>query len=115
MCRDPGLLLRAARFTTRLVLIFILLLVFHGRVRVVRTMFVPCVLHGAEASLLSQGSFFLSCMLLFFVRSGWSARRQPLAGAGAVLGMLDGPQGVILLFGLVQVHVVQAVSGVSAN
>ena len=51
------------------------------------------------------GQFFLK-LHAAVLRAVWlSARRQPLAGAGAVLGMLDGPQGVILLFGLVQVHV----------
>ena len=42
---------------SRLALIFVLPRDFHGRVRVVRTMFIPCALHGIEASFLSKGSF----------------------------------------------------------
>ena len=42
---------------SRLDLIFVLPLDFHGRVRVVRTMFIPCALHGVEASYLSKRSF----------------------------------------------------------
>ena len=52
-------------------------------------MFIPCALHGVEASFLSKGSFLkLSAAIL---RGVWS-RRQPLSSAGAVLGMLDGSQ-----------------------
>ena len=40
----------------RLVLIFVLPLDFHGRVRVVRSMYLPAVLHGIEASLLASDS-----------------------------------------------------------
>ena len=66
----------------RLVLIFVLPLDFHGRVRVVRSMFLPSALHGIEASLLAFDS-------LFKLRSSickvvWS-RRQPLANVGIVL------------------------------
>ena len=39
---------------TRLLMVSVLLLDFHGRLRVVRTMFIPGALHGIEASLLSQ-------------------------------------------------------------
>ena len=41
---------------SRLVLIFALPLDFHGRVRVVRSMYLPAALHGIEASLLASGS-----------------------------------------------------------
>ena len=41
----------------RLVLVYALPLDFHGRVRVVRSMFLPAALHGVEASLLASGSF----------------------------------------------------------
>ena len=41
---------------SRLVLIFILPLDFHGRVRVVRSMYLPAALHGIEASLLASDS-----------------------------------------------------------
>ena len=41
---------------SRLVLIFVLPLDFHGRVRVVRSMYLPAALHGLEASLLASDS-----------------------------------------------------------
>ena len=41
---------------SRLVLIFALPLDFHGRVRVVRSMYLPAALHGIEASLLASDS-----------------------------------------------------------
>ena len=79
---------------SRLALIFVLPLHFHGRVRVVRAMFIPCALHGAEASYLPKGSFLkLRAATLRAVRS-----RQPLAGVGAVLGLLVGLRVVILPF-----------------
>ena len=58
----------------RLVLIFVFPLDFHGRARVVRSMYLPAALHGVEASLLALDS-------LLKVRSSicrvvWS-RRQP--------------------------------------
>ena len=40
----------------RLFLIFALPLDFHGRVRVVRSMYLPAALHGIEASLLASDS-----------------------------------------------------------
>ena len=51
---------------------------FHGRVRVVRTMFIPGAHHGIEASLLSR-----SCLLKLrsaLVAAVWS-ERQPLSHA----------------------------------
>ena len=41
---------------SRLVLIFVLPLDFHGRVRVVRSMYLPAALHGIEASFLASES-----------------------------------------------------------
>ena len=41
---------------SRLVLIFALPLDFHGRVRIVRSMYLPAALHGIEASLLASDS-----------------------------------------------------------
>ena len=41
---------------SRLVMIFALLLDFHGRFRVVRSMYLPAALHGIEASLLASDS-----------------------------------------------------------
>ena len=40
----------------RLVLIFALILDVHGRIRVVRSMYLPAALHGIEASLLVSDS-----------------------------------------------------------
>ena len=75
---------------SRLVLIFALFLDFHGRGRVVRSMYLPAALHGIEACLLASDS-------LRKLRSStpgvvWS-RRQPLASVGAFLSLLDGPTG----------------------
>ena len=44
---------RVRMVISRLVLIFALLLDFHGRVRVVRSMYLLAALHGIEASLLA--------------------------------------------------------------
>ena len=74
----------------RLVLVFALPLDFHGRVRVVRSMFIPAALHGIEASLLASDS--LRRLRSAVCRVVWS-RRQPLACVGAVLSLLDGPSG----------------------
>ena len=74
----------------RLVLIFALPLDFHGRVRVVRSMFIPAALHGIEASLLSSES--LRKLRSAVCRVVWS-RRQPFASVGAVFSLLDGPSG----------------------
>ena len=59
----------------RLVLIFVLPLDFHGRVRVVRSMFLPSALHGVEASLLAFDS--LLKLRWSLCRVVWT-RRQPL-------------------------------------
>ena len=79
----------------RLVLIFALPLDFHGRIRVVRSMFLPAALHGVEATLLASSS--LLKLRSAVCRVVWS-RRQPLANVGAVLSMLDGPSGCDPLF-----------------
>ena len=39
---------------TRLVLIFILTLDFYGRIRIVRSMYLPAALHGIDSSLLAS-------------------------------------------------------------
>ena len=71
-------------------LVLIFFLPFYGRVRVVCAMFLPCALHGVEASYLSKGGF--SKLRAAVMRAVWS-RKQPLASSGAVLGLLDGPHG----------------------
>ena len=75
---------------SRLVLIFVLPLDFHGRVRVVRSMYLPVALHGIEASLFAFES--LRKLRSAVRRVVWS-RRQPFASVGAVLSLLDGPTG----------------------
>ena len=80
---------------SRLVLIFVPTLDFHGRVRIVRSMYLPAALHGVEASLLASES--LRRLRSSVRRVVWS-RRQPLASVGAVLSLLDGEKGLIPLF-----------------
>ena len=80
---------------SRLILIFALPLDFHGRIRVVRSMYIPAALHGIEASLLASDS--LRKLRSAICRVVWS-RRQPLANVGAVLSFLDGPTGCDLAF-----------------
>ena len=75
---------------SRLVLIFALPLDFHGRVRVVRSMYLPAALYGIGSSLLASDS--LRKLRSAIRRVVWS-RRQPLACVGAVLSLLDGPTG----------------------
>ena len=75
---------------SRLILIFALPQVFHGRIRVVRSMYLPAALHGIEASLLASGS--LRKLRSAICTVVWS-RRQPLANIGAILSLLDGPTG----------------------
>ena len=53
---------------------------FHGRVRVVKSMYLPAALHGIEASLLASDS--LRKLRSAVRRVVWS-RRQPLASVGA--------------------------------
>ena len=53
-------------------------------------MYLPAALHGIEASLLASDS--LRKLRFSIHRVVWS-RRQPLAGVGAVLSLLDGPTG----------------------
>ena len=74
---------------SRLILIFVLTLDFHGRVRVVRSLYLPAALHGVEASVLASVCLRKLRSMLGVV---WS-RRQPMASVGAVLGLLDGPTG----------------------
>ena len=91
----------AARFRlviSRLALIFVLPLDFHGRVRVVRSMYLPAALHGIEASLLASESLRRLRSAVRWVV--WS-RRHPLANVGAVLSLLDGPTGCDPAFGVV--------------
>ena len=74
----------------RLVLVFALPLDFYGRLRVIRSMFIPGALHGIEASFVADAG--LRKLRAAIVRVVWS-RRQFLANPGAVLSLLDGPTG----------------------
>ena len=66
---------------SRLVLVFVLPLDFHGRLRVIGTMFIPGALHGVESPFLADSGL---CKLRAAVcRVVWSSR-QPMANAGAV-------------------------------
>ena len=78
---------------SRLLLVAVHPLNFHGRLRVVRTVFIPRALCGIEASLLAQSS--LLKVRAAVLNAVWS-RRQLLANAGAVLSLIDGLQGVLL-------------------
>ena len=71
-------------------LFFVLPLDFHGRVRIVGSMYIPAALHGIEASLLASES--IRKLRSAVRRVVWS-RRQPFANVGAVLSLLDGPTG----------------------
>ena len=75
---------------SRLVVVFALPLHFHGRLGVLRSMFIPGALHGIEASFLAESS--VRKLRSAFCRVAWS-RRQPFAHVGSVLGLLDGPVG----------------------
>ena len=87
---SPTLATRVRLVISRLVLVSTLPLDFHGRLRVLRSMFIPGALHGIEASFLADTS--LRKLRTAFVRVAWS-RRQSFASIGAVLNLLDGPSG----------------------
>ena len=74
----------------RLVVVFALPLHFHGRLGILRSMFIPGALHGIEASFLAESS--VRKLRSAFCKVAWS-RRQPIAHVGAVLSLLDGPVG----------------------
>ena len=69
---------------SRLVLIFALTLDFHGRIRVVRSMYLPAALHGIEASLLASES--LRKLRSSIHRVVWS--RQALASVCFLCGLV---------------------------
>ena len=84
------LAVRVRLVVSRLVLTFALPLDFHGRMRVVRSMYLPAALHGIEASLLASETLR---KLRSAIRGVVWSRRQLLASVGSVLSMLDGPTG----------------------
>ena len=74
----------------RLVLIFVLPLDIYGRLRVMRSMFIPGALPVIEASFVADSSRRKLRTAMFKVV--WSDC-QPLTNPGAVLSLLDGPSG----------------------
>ena len=85
----------------RLLVVFALPLPFHGRMVVLRYMFIPGALHGIEASFLADSS--VRKLRAAFCKVSWSSR-QPLAHVGAVLSLLDGPVGCDPAFCVVWFH-----------
>ena len=63
---------------------------FAGKLRILRTKFLPGALHAIEASRISI--CLLQGLRTAFVAAVWSTK-MPLARAGAVLSLLDGPLG----------------------
>ena len=88
--RAATLVGRVLVFLARILVVLALPLDFAGKLRVLRTKFLPGALHGIEASSLSLG--LLWRLRSAFVSAVWS-RRMPLAQVGAVLTLLDGPVG----------------------
>ena len=86
-CWSSILAKRVRIVIARLLVVFALPLHFHGRLGVLRNMFIPGALHGIEASFLAESS--VRKLRSAFCRVSWS-RRLPLA---AVLSLLDGPVG----------------------
>ena len=81
---------RVRLVTSRLVLISLLPLDFHGRLRVIRSVFILGAFHGIEASFLADTC--LGKLRITIFKVVWF-RCQSLANVVAVLGLLDGPQG----------------------
>ena len=74
-----------------------LLLGFQVKLGSVQGKNLPAGLHAAEASYVSSSS--ISAFRAAIVRAVWSSK-MPLANAPAILNLLDGPVGWILLFTL---------------
>ena len=88
--RAATLVGRVLVFLARILVVLALPLDFAGRLRVLRTKFLPGALQGIEASTLPLG--LLRRLRSAFVSAVWS-RTMPLAQVGAVLTLLDGPVG----------------------
>ena len=63
---------------------------YEGKLRILRTKFIPAALHGIEASLLSQSSYLR--LRAAFVRACWSSKMS-MSHSGTVLSLLDGLEG----------------------
>ena len=63
---------------------------FRGTLGLLRSKCIPAALHGIESSHVSDAN--LDSLRTAFVAAAWSAR-MPLAHPGAVLSLLDGPDG----------------------
>ena len=69
---------------------------FQVKLGLARGKYLPAGLHAAEASYVSSS---ISAFRAAIVRAVWSSK-MPLANAPAILNLLDGPVGLILLFTL---------------
>ena len=85
---------------SRLVLIFVLPLDLHGRVRVVRSMYLPAALHGIEASFFASES--LRKLRSAVRRVVWSRRQPGVIPLFVWSGLGFACFGAILLFGLLR-------------
>ena len=63
---------------------------YDGKLRILRTKFIPAALHGIEASLLSYSSYLR--LKAAFVGACWSSKMS-MVHSGTVLSLLDGPEG----------------------
>ena len=86
---------------------------FAGRLRVLRTKFLPVALHAVEGARIS--SLLLHRLRSAFISAVWS-RKMPLAHVGDVLTLLDGPAGCdpVIFCCLEPVSAITEVSGLPA-
>ena len=88
--RNSTLAGRVVGLLAAVLVVMALPLDFAGKLRVLRTKFLPGALHAIEGSRISAG--LLHRIRSAFVSASWS-RKMPFAHAGAVLTLLDGPSG----------------------
>ena len=88
--RNSTLAGRVVGLLAAVLVVMALPLDFAGKLRVLRTKFLPGALHGIEGARIS--ALLLHRLRSAFVSAVWS-RKMPLAHVGAVLTLLDGPAG----------------------
>ena len=88
--RNTTLAGRVVGLLAAVLVVMALPLDFAGKLRVLRTKFLPGALHAVEGARIS--SLLLHRLRSAFVSAVWS-RKMPLAHVGAVLSLLDGPPG----------------------
>ena len=88
--KSATLVFRMSAALPRVCTVAVLPLDFIGRLRILRTMHLPAALHGAEASLVSLSG--LRRLRTAFGQAALSGSLR-LANPGAVLSLLDGPDG----------------------